>query len=154
MNQTKQQDNDLLKQAGLKVTSPRLKILALLQESANPHVNAEDLYRKLIEQGEEIGLATVYRVLNQFEEVGLITKHHFEGGKAIFELASPNSHDHLICLDCGAVFEFEDDLIRKRQAEIAKSHGIKLSYHNFSLYGHCSNGDCKKNPELHSKNRD
>lgn len=149
MDRTEQPDNRLLKQAGLKITSPRLKILALLQNSTNLHVTAEEIYRKLIEQEEEIGLATVYRVLNQFEEVGLITKHHFEGGKAVFELASQHSHDHLICLDCGHVFEFKDEVIRQRQLEIAKEYGIQLSYHNLSLYGHCSNGNCILDPTVH-----
>lgn len=150
MNQDEQQDNHLLKQAGLKITSPRRKILAILQDGANCHVTAEDIYRKLIGQDNEIGLATVYRVLNQFEEVGLITKHHFEGGKAVFELASQHSHDHLICLDCGAVFEFKDEIIQQRQLEIAKRYGIELSYHNLSLYGHCSNGDCIENTTAHN----
>lgn len=145
-NMTQKEDH-LLKQLGLKVTLPRLKVLALLQNPLSPHFTAEKIYRYLIEQGEEIGLATVYRVLNQFEEVGLITKHNFEGGKAVFELATQESHDHLICLDCGRVFEFEDKLIRQQQEKIAQKHHLELSDHHLALYGHCTQKNCEYKTE-------
>jgi len=106
---TVQENNAALKNAGLKITLPRLKILQLLQDPDYQHVTAEDLYKKLLDLGEEIGLATVYRVLNQFDDAGIVTRHNFEGGKAVFELATQNHHDHLICLDCGDVFEFTDE---------------------------------------------
>lgn len=130
-------NNKALKNAGLKVTLPRLKILEVLQEPEFHHVSAEDLYKKLIDMGEEIGLATVYRVLNQFDEAGIITRHNFEGGKSIFELTHHYHHDHLICLDCGKVIEFSDESIETRQKNIAERHGIKLSNHSLYLYGHC-----------------
>ncbi|MGP1958627.1 MAG: ferric iron uptake transcriptional regulator [Arsenophonus sp. NC-CH8-MAG3] len=135
-----------LKNAGLKVTLSRLKILEVLQEPEYHHVSAEDLYKKLIDMGEEIGLATVYRVLNQFDDVGIITRHNFEGGKSVFELTQQNHHDHLICLDCGKVIEFSDESIDIRQKNIAERHGIKLSNHSLYLFGHCSKKDhCNEN---------
>lgn len=145
-------NNTALKNAGLKITLPRLKILELLQDPDYQHVSAEDLYKKLIDLGEEIGLATVYRVLNQFDDAGIVTRHNFEGGKAVFELASQKHHDHLICLDCGEVFEFRDEFIEKRQKEIADQYGVTLAYHSLYLYGHCVGGDCRANPKLHDKN--
>lgn len=145
-----QQNNAALKNAGLKITLPRLKILELLQDPNYQHVTAEDLYKRLLESGEEIGLATVYRVLNQFDDAGIVTRHNFEGGKAVFELATQNHHDHLICLDCGEVFEFRDETIYARQKEIATKYGVNLTYHSLYIYGHCSGGDCKKNPSLHN----
>lgn len=148
---TVQQNNAALKNAGLKITLPRLKILELLQDPLCQHVTAEDLYKKLLDLGEEIGLATVYRVLNQFDDAGIVTRHNFEGGKAVFELATQDHHDHLICLDCGDVFEFTDEIINKRQKEIAEQYGVKLTYHSLYLYGHCSNGNCKQDPTLHHK---
>ncbi|GAA5214623.1 ferric iron uptake transcriptional regulator [Corallincola platygyrae] len=135
-------ENQALKKAGLKVTLPRVKILELLQQPGNQHVSAEDLYKKLIDHGEEIGLATVYRVLNQFDDAGIVTRHHFEGGKSVFELATSHHHDHLVCLDCGAVVEFVDDTIEKRQSEIAKANNIDLAAHSLYLYGHCTKEDC------------
>ncbi|MDF7670309.1 ferric iron uptake transcriptional regulator [Orbaceae bacterium ESL0721] len=144
-------NNAALKNAGLKVTSPRLKILEILRDPAHQHVTAEDLYKKLLELGDEIGLATVYRVLNQFDDAGIVTRHNFEGGKAVFELATQEHHDHLVCLDCGEVFEFRDETINQRQKEIAKQHGVELTYHSLYLYGHCASGECKKDPSLHSK---
>lgn len=134
--------NTALRKAGLKVTLPRLKILEMLQSPENQHVSAEDLYKKLIEQGEEIGLATVYRVLNQFDDAGIVSRHHFEGGKSVFELTSQHHHDHLVCLDCGRVIEFTDDVIEERQHEIAKRHNITLTNHSLYLYGRCDNPDC------------
>ena len=126
-----------LKKAGLKVTLPRIKILEILQLPENQHISAEDVYKVLLEKGEEIGLATVYRVLNQFDDAGIVSRHHFEGGKSVFELSGITHHDHLVCLKCGKVVEFEDDLIENRQIEIASSNGIKLTNHSLYLYGEC-----------------
>ncbi|BEU03368.1 transcriptional repressor [Agarivorans sp. OAG1] len=137
-------DNNLaLKKAGLKVTLPRMKILELLQTPNNQHISAEDLYKLLIDQGEEIGLATVYRVLNQFDDAGIVTRHHFEGGKSVFELNSQHHHDHLVCLDCGKVIEFNDDMIEQRQKDIAEENNIKLTNHSLYLYGNCTKADCE-----------
>lgn len=142
-------NNKALKNAGLKVTLPRLKILEVLQEPECHHVSAEDLYKKLIDMNEEIGLATVYRVLNQFDDAGIVTRHNFEGGKSVFELTQQHHHDHLICLDCGKVIEFSDKSIEERQTNIAARHGIKLSNHSLYLYGHCADGDCRENANAH-----
>ncbi|MFZ4834319.1 ferric iron uptake transcriptional regulator [Rouxiella sp. Mn2063] len=144
-------NNTALKKAGLKVTLPRLKILEVLQAPAGHHVSAEDLYKELIDMGEEIGLATVYRVLNQFDDAGIVTRHNFEGGKSVFELTQQHHHDHLICLDCGRVIEFRDEYIEARQREIAKKHGIKLTNHSLYLYGHCELGDCREDDTLHGE---
>ncbi|MDO4626810.1 MAG: ferric iron uptake transcriptional regulator [Pasteurellaceae bacterium] len=138
----------LLKKAGLKITEPRLTILALMQENKDKmqHFSAEDVYKLLLEKGEEIGLATVYRVLNQFDEANILTRHNFEGTKSVFELAPTEHHDHIICVDCGKVFEFNDEVIERRQQEISKQHGIKLETHNLYLYGKCSDIDkCENN---------
>ncbi|PKF50519.1 ferric iron uptake transcriptional regulator [Enterovibrio nigricans] len=142
-------NNKALKDAGLKVTLPRLKILEVLQEPDCQHISAEDLYKKLIDIGEEIGLATVYRVLNQFDDAGIVTRHHFEGGKSVFELATQQHHDHLVCLDCGKVIEFTDNVIEQRQREIAHKFNVRLTNHSLYLYGHCLEGDCKADPSLH-----
>ncbi|MBD1226104.1 ferric iron uptake transcriptional regulator [Xenorhabdus griffiniae] len=144
-------NNKALKNAGLKVTLPRLKILEVLQDPECHHVSAEDLYKKLIDIGEEIGLATVYRVLNQFDDAGIVTRHNFEGGKSVFELTQQHHHDHLICLDCGKVIEFNDEFIEERQKNIAERYGIKLSNHSLYLYGHCADGDCRENSTLHDE---
>lgn len=136
-------NNHALKQAGLKVTLPRLKILEVLQQPDCQHISAEDLYKKLIDIGEEIGLATVYRVLNQFDDAGIVTRHHFEGGKSVFELATQHHHDHLVCLDCGKVIEFSDDVIEKRQKQIASEFNVRLTNHSLYLYGHCEKGSCQ-----------
>lgn len=143
-------NNQALKKAGLKVTLPRLKILEILQKPELQHISAEDLYKKLIEVGEEIGLATVYRVLNQFDDAGIITRHHFESGKSVFELSTQEHHDHLVCLDCGKVIEFTDDMIENRQKEIATRYNINLTNHSLYLYGHCTNSDCRENSDAHS----
>jgi Fur family ferric uptake transcriptional regulator len=135
-------ENEALKEAGLKVTSPRLKILRLLQLPENQHLSAEDLYKKLLEQGDEVGVATVYRVLNQFDDAGIVTRHHFEGGKSVFELTHQEHHDHLVCLKCGEVIEFNDDLIEQQQRLIAKKYGIKLTNHSLYLYGEPVDGEC------------
>lgn len=128
-------ESDALKDAGLKVTSPRVKILRLMKLPRNQHISADELYQKLIEQGDEIGVATVYRVLNQFDDAGIVTRHHFEGGKSVFELSSQHHHDHLVCLKCGEVIEFTDDLIEQQQKLIADKYGIKLTHHSLYLYG-------------------
>ena len=128
----------LLKKVGLKITEPRLTILALMQEHKMQHFSAEDVYKMLLEKGDEIGLATVYRVLNQFDEAKILIRHNFEGNKSVFELASTEHHDHIICVDCGKVFEFNDELIEKRQKEISREHGIELENHSLYLYGKCS----------------
>ncbi|TEW44006.1 ferric iron uptake transcriptional regulator [Psychromonas algicola] len=136
-------ENLALKEAGLKVTSPRLKILSLLQLPENQHLSAEDLYKKLLEQGDEVGVATVYRVLNQFDDAGIVTRHHFEGGKSVFELTHQEHHDHLVCLKCGEVIEFNDPLIEEQQKLIAAKFGIKLTNHSLYLYGEPVDGECK-----------
>ncbi len=123
-----------LKNAGLKVTAPRLKILKLLEESAEHHFAAEDIYRTLNDSGEEIGLATVYRVLAQFEQAGLVTRHNFEGGRAVFELYDGKHHDHMVCLETGEVIEFVSKDIEELQRRIAEERGYELVDHSFVLY--------------------
>ena len=124
-----------LKKAGLKITVPRLKILELLENSENRHMTAENIYKALIEADEEIGLATVYRVLTQFEAAGLVKRNNFEEGQAVFEIDDGDHHDHLVCVETGAVIEFYDEVIEERQKEIAKKHGYKLVEHSMTLYG-------------------
>ena len=124
-----------IKQAGLKITQPRLKILELLTDSSDKHLRAEEIYRLLLENGDEIGLATVYRVLTQFETAGLVVRHNFEGGQAVFELASDDHHDHMVCVKTGKVVEFYDEIIEQRQKDIAKEHGFKITDHSLILYG-------------------
>ncbi len=131
-----------LKTIGLKTTLPRLKILNLFENSLVRHLSAEDVYKELLNDGEDIGLATVYRVLTQFEQAGLLERHHFEGGKAVFELSSDSHHDHLVCLQCGRVEEFYDAEIEKRQIRIAKDRGFNLQEHSLSLYADCTKPDC------------
>ncbi|MGK0373281.1 MAG: Fur family ferric uptake transcriptional regulator [Glaciecola sp.] len=134
--------NKELKKAGLKVTLPRLKILEILQLPENQHISAEDVYKILIDHNADIGLATVYRVLNQFDDAGILNRHHFEGGKSVFEISHKKHHDHLVCLKCGKVIEFEDDVIEKRQDEVAERHNMKLTHHSLYLYGECKKIDC------------
>jgi len=124
-----------LKQVGLKVTQPRMKILELLETTHKRHVSAEDVYKMLLERKSEIGLATVYRVLTQFERAGLVIRHHFEGGQSVFELAQEEHHDHMVCLQTGKIIEFYDEVIEQRQREIAKEHGFTISDHTLILYG-------------------
>ena len=133
-----------LKKAGLKVTLPRMKILELLEASAHMHQSAEDIYKALLDAGEEIGLATVYRVLTQFEGAGLVNRHHFEGGQAVFELNQGGHHDHLVCLKCGKVVEFFDDTIEERQKQIAKDNGFTITDHSMILYGKCGDSACNE----------
>ena len=127
-----------LKKAGLKSTQPRRRILEIMDKDANHHMSAEDIYRELIEAGEEIGLATVYRVLTQFEEAGLIVRHHFEGGQSVFELDHGEHHDHLVCVKCNRVEEFCDEMIEKRQREIANKRGFEITDHSLNIYGICN----------------
>ncbi len=131
-----------LKKAGLKVTLPRMKILELLEAGQLRHQTAEDIYKALLDQGEEIGLATVYRVLTQFEGAGLVNRHHFEGGQAVFELNQGEHHDHLVCVSCGKVVEFMDEVIERHQKEIAKDNGFEITEHSLIIYGRCKN--CQK----------
>ena len=126
-----------LKDAGLKITAPRLKILQLLESTSVRHVSAEDVYKLLLENGEEIGLATVYRVLTQFEDAGLVARHHFEGGHSVFELSPDQDHDHIVCVKCGKVEEFNDVEIERRQKMIAESLGFELTDHDLNMYGLC-----------------
>ena len=132
-------ENKELRKAGLKVTLPRVKILQILENSANKHLSAEDVYKALIEAEEEVGLATVYRVLTQFESAGLVMRHHFEGGHSIFELTSVDHHDHIVCNKCGQVEEFFDELIEEQQEKIATKYGFKITDHSMYLYGICKN---------------
>ncbi|MBH0026926.1 MULTISPECIES: ferric iron uptake transcriptional regulator [unclassified Pseudoalteromonas] len=140
-----------LKKAGLKVTLPRIKILEILQSPDNQHISAEDVYKILLDLGEEIGLATVYRVLNQFDDAGIVSRHHFEGGKSVFELSGSTHHDHLVCLKCGKVVEFEDEMIERRQLEISEANGITLTNHSLYLYGECNDkAACKEFSDANS----
>lgn len=140
-----------LKKVGLKTTVPRLKILGILEESKVRHMTAEDVYKELLEAGEDIGLATVYRVLTQFETAGLVIRHNFEGGRSVFELDDEGHHDHLVCVECGRVFEFYDKTIEERQRKVAENAGFVLQDHSLHMYGVCQgmkkNGKCsvKKN---------
>lgn len=127
-------ENIDLKKAGLKVTLPRIKVLKLLESAEEQHMSAEDVYKSLLETGDDVGLATVYRVLTQFETAGLVLRHNFEGGHAVFELAKDEHHDHMVDVDSGKVVEFFDDLIENRQKEIAAEHGFELVDHSLTLY--------------------
>lgn len=126
-----------LRKAGLKVTLPRMKILDILENTGSRHQSAEDVYKALLDTGEDIGLATVYRVLTQFEAAGLVTRHHFEGGHSVFELNEGSHHDHIVCVKCGKVDEFIDETIEKRQQAIAKGLGYELTDHCLYMYGIC-----------------
>ncbi len=131
-----------LKNAGLKATVPRLKIINLFETSAQRHMTAEDVYRQLVSEGLDIGLATVYRVLTQFEQAGLLVRHHFESGRAVFELNQGTHHDHLVCLSCGRVEEFYDSEIEKRQAKVARERGFAIHEHALYLYAECVKATC------------
>ena len=134
--------NQDLRKAGLKVTLPRLRILEALENSKARHLSAEEVYQQLINVGEEVGIATVYRVLTQFEQAGLVIRHNFENDHAVFELNQGAHHDHLVCVKCGRVEEFIDEIIEKRQAEIAKKHQFEITDHVMNIYGICKT--CKK----------
>ena len=131
-----------LKSSGLKATLPRIKILELFQQSRQRHMTAEDVYKVLLGEGSDIGLATVYRVLMQFEQAGLLTRNHFEAGKAVFELNEGQHHDHLVCVSCGRVEEFYDAEIEKRPQQIATERGYVLQDHALSLYVVCNREGC------------
>lgn len=134
-----------LRKAGLKITLPRLKVLEILEHSKQRHLSAEDVYKALLEMGEEIGLATVYRVLTQFEGAGLVSRLNIDGGHAVFELEDGEHHDHLFCVKCNRIIEFYDEVIEERQREIAKANGFEMTDHSLYIYGICNREDCKKN---------
>ncbi len=148
------QNDQQIRQAGLKVTLPRVKILELLEQSPKRHVSAEDVYRMLLARGDEIGLATVYRVLTQFEAAGLVSRHHFESGQAMFEVNRGGHHDHLVCLKCGKVVEFMDPVIEERQQALAERHGFLIEDHSLVLYGLCDDPTCRGQGAKEQKDRD
>ena len=131
--------NDELKRAGLKITVPRMKILQILEQARNHHMSAEMVYQTLVEQGEDVGLATVYRVLTQFEAAGIVVRHNFEGEFAVFEINQGEHHDHLVCVKCGRVDEFIDETIENRQRVVAEKAGFKMTDHSLNIYGLCGN---------------
>ena len=133
---------DELKSTGLKATVPRLKILEVFQRSRQRHLSAEDIFRVLLQERADVGLATVYRVLTQFEQAGILKRSQFEGGKSVFELDQGEHHDHLVCLDCGRVEEFFDEEIEARQHAVAELRGFEIAEHALALYGHCTKKDC------------
>ncbi len=137
----KTQTSDI-KNSGLKATLPRIKILEIFQRSAQRHMTAEDVYKALLGEGADIGLATVYRVLQQFEQAGLLSRNHFETGKAVYELNEGHHHDHLVCLNCGKVEEFFDPVVEERQHAIAAERGFVLQEHSLALYANCVKTDC------------
>lgn len=134
------EQNRELKKVGLKVTHPRIMILNIIKQPDNQHISAEEIFRMLLDAGEEIGLATVYRVLNQFHDAGIVHRHHFEGGKSVYEFSNKRHHDHLVCLKCGKVVEFEDDIIEQCQIDVAKNNKMTLTHHSLYLYGECLDG--------------
>ena len=138
-----------LKKAGLKATLPRLKILQILEQNSQRHLRAEDVYKILLDGGEDVGLATVYRVLTQFEAAGLVTRQHFEGGHAVFEINQGVHHDHLLCISCGKVDEFVDETIEERQRAIAKKAGYVIKDHSLYIYGLCP--ACQKKEEARTR---
>ena len=138
---------DELKSTGLKATLPRLKILDVFQKGSQRHMTAEDVFRVLLEERSDIGLATVYRVLTQFEQAGILSRSHFESGKAVYELNEGTHHDHLVCLDCGRVEEFYDAEIEQRQNHVASLKGFRIADHALSLYAHCTKDACPHRPK-------
>ena len=139
---------DELKSTGLKATLPRLKILEIFQKGAQRHMTAEDVFRVLLEERSDIGLATVYRVLTQFEQAGILSRSHFESGKSVYEINEGQHHDHLVCLDCGRVEEFYDPEIEERQHAVAKAKGFAIADHALSLYANCTKPDCPNRPPV------
>jgi Fur family ferric uptake transcriptional regulator len=137
---------DELKSTGLKATLPRLKVLEIFQNGMQRHMTAEDVFRALLVDRSDVGLATVYRVLTQFEQAGILNRSNFEGGKAIYELNEGKHHDHLVCLDCGKVEEFFDAEIENRQHDVAKAKGFVIAEHSLSLYAHCTKMPCSNRP--------
>jgi len=142
-----------LKSIGLKATLPRLKILDLFEQSDKRHMTAEEVYRLLTDEGQDIGLATVYRVLTQFEQAGLLMRHHFDSDKAVFELNQGDHHDHLVCLQCGKVEEFFDSEIEKRQHRIAKERGFAIHDHSLQIYADCIKEDCPNRKQSDPRHR-
>src|SRR5210317_37651 len=142
------EDHVDFKKTGLKATIPRLRFLNIFESNREKHLSAEEIYKIMINNGEDIGLATIYRVLTQFEQAGLLLKHHFESGKAVYELNEESHHDHIVCLQCGYVEEFVDSEIEKRQKVIAEENGFNIIDHSLYLYG-----DCTKKPCPHKKNK-
>jgi Fur family ferric uptake transcriptional regulator len=138
---------DDLKSSGLKATLPRIKILEVFQRTSQRHMTAEDVFKALLTEGADIGLATVYRVLMQFEQAGLLTRSHFESGKSVFELNEGQHHDHLVCLTCGRVEEFYDAEIEQRQRAVASARGFELHDHALALYGACTKKNCAYKPK-------
>jgi Fur family ferric uptake transcriptional regulator len=136
-----------LKSAGLKSTLPRIKVLSLFEEGGERHLSAEDVYKRLLALGEDIGLATVYRVLTQFEHAGLLVRHHFEGGKSVFELNQGDHHDHIVCLQCGRVEEFYDSGIEARQKKAAAERGFAVHSHTLQIYADCTKPRCQHKPK-------
>ncbi len=137
-------ENNDLREAGLKVTLPRLRVLHVLEQDREGHLSAEDVYQALRDAGEDVSLATVYRVLTQFEAAGLVRRHNFEGGHAVFELESGEHHDHIICTQCGAVVEFVDPTIERRQEQVAERHGFRVTDHTMVIYGECVKPRCPR----------
>ncbi len=137
-------ENQDLRKAGLKVTLPRMKILEILESSTKAHLSAEDIYRLLMDSDEDIGLATVYRVLTQFESAGLVIRHHFEGGQGVFELDRGKHHDHLICIQCGKIVEFVNSEIEEKQHQIAEEAGFDITDHSLIIYGKCNKSNCQE----------
>ena len=135
-------ENQELRRAGLKATLPRIRILSILEGTEERHMSAEDVYKALLEAGEDVGLATVYRVLTQFESAGLVIRHHFEGGHSVFELDDREHHDHIVCMQCGHIEEFLDEVIEEHQSTIAKKHGFEIHDHSLVIYGKCTRRNC------------
>ena len=140
------EDHINLKETGLKATLPRLKVLNIFENSKDKHLSAEDIYKVMLSSGEDVGLATIYRVLTQFEQAGLLVRHHFESGKAVYELNERSHHDHIVCLQCGHVEEFFDSEIENRQTIVAKEKGFQIIEHSLYIYA-----DCTKKPCLNRK---
>ncbi len=138
-------DSSDLRQAGLKTTLPRLRVLAILENSKIRHLSAEDVYKELLNEGDSVGLATVYRVLTQFEDAGLVIRHHFEGERSVFELNDEDHHDHMVCVQCGLVIEFVDERIESLQEKVADEHDFSIQDHSLTLYGICKR--CNKHSQ-------
>ena len=137
------EENQQLKDVGLKITIPRIKILQILEQTVEHHLSAENIYKLLIDMGEDVGLATVYRVLTQFEAAGLVCRHYFEGGTCLFELSQGEHHDHLVCMECSRVEEFFDEIIEERQKMIAAKAHFRMTAHSLTIYGLCSSCQTK-----------
>ena len=131
-----------LKESGLKATLPRIKVLDIFERSKDKHLSAEDIYKQILNSGEDVGLATIYRVLTQFEQAGILVRHHFESGKAVFELNEKTHHDHIVCLQCGLVKEFCNDEIERLQEQVAKQLGFKIIDHSLYISADCTNKPC------------